>query len=43
MIIKTLKDIAQLLKKSNIPYMVMGGQAIVVYGRPRFTIIRNKK
>jgi len=37
MIIKTLKDIAQLFKKSNIPYMVMGGQAIVVYGRPRFT------
>ena len=37
MILKTLKDIAGILKKSNIPYMVVGGQAIVVYGKPRFT------
>lgn len=37
MIIKTLKDIARLLEKSRIPYMVVGGQAIIVYGRTRLT------
>lgn len=37
MIIQTLKDIARLLQKSNIPYMVAGGQAVALYGRPRFT------
>ncbi len=37
MIIKTLKDIAQLLQSANIPYMVIGGQAVVIYGKPRFS------
>ncbi len=37
MIIKTLKDIATSLKRAEIPFMVIGGQAVAIYGRPRFT------
>lgn len=37
MIIKTLKDIAQILQSANIPYMVIGAQAVVIYGKPRFS------
>ena len=37
MIITTLKDIATSLKREGIPFMVIGGQAVAVYGRPRFT------
>lgn len=37
MIVKTLKDVSLLLHNSQIPYMVMGGQAVVIYGKPRFT------
>ena len=37
MIIKTLQDIATSLKRAEIPCMVIGGQAVAMYGRPRFT------
>jgi predicted nucleotidyltransferase len=37
MIIQTLKDIATRLKRGGIPCMVIGGQAVAMYGRPRFT------
>ncbi|GFP20884.1 hypothetical protein HKBW3S42_00174 [Candidatus Hakubella thermalkaliphila] len=37
MILKTLKDIARLLSKEEIPYMVTGGQATIQYGMPRLT------
>ncbi|MBW2038703.1 MAG: hypothetical protein JRI46_03785 [Deltaproteobacteria bacterium] len=37
MIIKTLKDIATSLNREGIPFMVIGGQAVAIYGRPRFT------
>jgi len=37
MILKTLKEIARLLAKGNIPYMIIGGQAVAQYGIPRFT------
>ncbi len=37
MIIETLKDIASGLKRAEIPSMVIGGQAVAMYGRPRFT------
>ena len=37
MIIETLKDIATGLKRAEIPSMVIGGQAVAMYGRPRFT------
>jgi len=32
-----LKRISEKLNQSQIPYMVIGGQAILVYGEPRFT------
>ncbi len=32
-----LKKIAQNLDKNNIPYMVIGGQAVLLYGTPRLT------
>ena len=32
-----LKKIAFQLTKSNIPYMIIGGQAVLLYGEPRFT------
>jgi hypothetical protein len=37
MIIQTLKDIAVQLKRAAIPAMVIGGQAVAIYGKPRFT------
>ncbi len=37
MIIKLIKKIAQLLDQETIPYMIIGGQAVLVYGRPRLT------
>lgn len=33
----TLKKIAKILKKLQIPYLVTGGVAVVVWGRPRYT------
>lgn len=33
----TLKKIAKILQKLQIPYLVTGGVAIVVWGRPRYT------
>jgi hypothetical protein len=32
-----LKKLAIQLTKSNIPYMIIGGQAVLFYGEPRFT------
>jgi len=37
MIEKLIKKIAQLLDQEKIPYMLIGGQAVLVYGRPRLT------
>ena len=37
MIEKFLKRIAQSLDKEKIPYMVIGGQAVLLYGTPRLT------
>jgi predicted nucleotidyltransferase len=37
MIESILKKIAQNLDKSNIPYMIIGGQAVLLYGTPRLT------
>jgi len=37
MIEKLIKKIAQHLDRQNIPYMIIGGQAVLVYGRPRLT------
>lgn len=37
MITQTLNDIVRLLTKSKIGYMVMGAQAVIVYGKPRLT------
>jgi hypothetical protein len=37
MIIQTLKDIAKRLTRGEIPSMVIGGQAVAMYGKPRFT------
>jgi predicted nucleotidyltransferase len=37
MIEKLLKKIARQLDKDNIPYMIIGGQAVLLYGRPRLT------
>jgi len=37
MIESLLKKIAQNLDKNNIPYMVIGGQAVLLYGTPRLT------
>lgn len=34
---KLLKKIARELKKASIPYMVIGGQAVLLYGEPRLT------
>lgn len=33
----TLKKIAELLQKLKIPYLITGGVAVVVWGRPRYT------
>lgn len=32
-----LKKIAEQLEKAGIPYMIIGGQAVLVYGEPRLT------
>ncbi|MBI3318576.1 MAG: hypothetical protein HYZ90_05490, partial [Candidatus Omnitrophica bacterium] len=37
MIEQFLKRLAQTLDQEKIPYMIIGGQAAVIYGRPRFT------
>jgi predicted nucleotidyltransferase len=37
MIQTIIKKTAQNLDKENIPYMIIGGQAVLVYGRPRLT------
>lgn len=37
MVEKLIKKIAQKLDEDKIPYMVIGGQAVLVYGRPRLT------
>ena len=34
---RLLKKIALQLKRASIPYMVIGGQAVLVYGEPRLT------
>jgi hypothetical protein len=34
---KLLKKISRELKKASIPYMVIGGQAVLLYGEPRLT------
>jgi hypothetical protein len=34
---RLLKRIAGQLKKASIPYMVIGGQAVLLYGEPRLT------
>ncbi len=33
----SLKKLSTALAKANIPYMVIGGQAVLIYGEPRFT------
>ena len=37
MVEKLIKKIAQRLDEDKIPYMVIGGQAVLLYGRPRLT------
>ncbi|OHE57222.1 MAG: hypothetical protein A2027_04570 [Thermodesulfovibrio sp. RBG_19FT_COMBO_41_18] len=34
---KILSKIGAVLKKQNIPYMIIGGQAVLLYGEPRLT------
>jgi len=34
---KILSQIGLSLKKHNLPYMVVGGQAVLLYGEPRLT------
>lgn len=34
---RLLKKIARTLKRASIPYMVIGGQAVLLYGEPRLT------
>ena len=34
---RLLKKVARELKKASIPYMVIGGQAVLLYGEPRLT------
>ena len=34
---RLLKKISQELRKASIPYMVIGGQAVLLYGEPRLT------
>jgi len=34
---KILRRVAQELKQASIPYMVIGGQAVLLYGEPRLT------
>ena len=37
MIEKLIKRIARQLDRQEIPYMIIGGQAVLLYGRPRLT------
>lgn len=37
MIQKLLRNLAQELDKNEIPYMIIGGQAVLIYGTPRLT------
>jgi predicted nucleotidyltransferase len=37
MIEKLIKKTARLLNRQKIPYMIIGGQAVLLYGRPRLT------
>lgn len=37
MIQKLIKEIAESLDEERIPYMIIGGQAVLIYGRPRLT------
>ena len=37
MIEKLIKKTARQLDRQKIPYMIIGGQAVLVYGRPRLT------
>jgi predicted nucleotidyltransferase len=37
MIEKLIKKLAKILDKEEIPYMIIGGQAVLLYGRPRLT------
>ena len=34
---RLLKKVSLQLKKESIPYMVIGGQAVLLYGEPRLT------
>jgi predicted nucleotidyltransferase len=34
---KLLREIARCLDQQDIPYMIIGGQAVLVYGKPRLT------
>ena len=33
-----LINVAEILKRLKIPYLVTGGMAVMIWGRPRFTI-----
>jgi len=37
MIEKLIKQVARHLDRQKIPYMIIGGQAVLIYGRPRLT------
>ena len=37
MIEKLIKKMAQCLDRQKVPYMIIGGQAVLLYGRPRLT------
>ena len=37
MIEKLIKKTARILDHQKIPYMIIGGQAVLIYGRPRLT------
>ncbi|HUU20873.1 MAG TPA: hypothetical protein VMW72_27265 [Sedimentisphaerales bacterium] len=37
MIQKLIKEIAESLDEERIPYMIIGSQAVLIYGRPRLT------
>ena len=38
MIQKLIKEIAESLDEERIPYMIIGGQALLIYGRPRLIL-----
>ncbi|MCS7312955.1 MAG: hypothetical protein NZ742_08605 [Acidobacteria bacterium] len=37
MFLELLERIAQVLETADLPYMVIGGQAVLLYGEPRLT------